>query len=42
MATRLDHKRWTAAGCLAPSFFKPPAVICKQPAILGFVVTLVR
>ena len=36
MATTLDHKRWTAAGCLAPY------VICKQPAILGFIVTLVR
>ena len=36
MATTLDHKRSTPAGCLAP------CVICKQPAILRFIVTLVR
>ena len=43
MATMLDHKRWTAAGCLAPCVIcKAPCVICKQPAILRFIVTLVR
>ena len=43
MATTLDHKRWTAAGCLAPYVIcKAPCLICKQPAILGFIVTLVR